>query len=52
MKKMKARRIAAITGVVLLVLLYVITLIAAIFDFDGSGTLFGSLTLPFKHHNT
>lgn len=36
----KKQRIAALTGVILLVLLYVVTLICAIFDFDGKGKLF------------
>ena len=36
----KKQRIAAIIGIVLLVLLYIVTLIAAIFNFDGSGRLF------------
>ena len=35
----KKQRIAAIIGVIALVLLYVFTLIAAIFNFDGTGTL-------------
>lgn len=39
-KKMTSKQIVAIIGVVLLVLLYVITLITAIFDRSGSGRLF------------
>lgn len=47
----KKQRIAAIAGVVLLVLLYVATLICAIFDFDGAskmfiGCLFASICVP------
>ena len=40
MKKWNAKRIAALTAVVLLVAMYVITLIAAIFDSSASGILF------------
>ena len=40
MKKMNAKRIAALTAVVLLVAMYVITLIVAIFDTSASGQLF------------
>lgn len=36
----KKQRIAALIGIIFLVLLYVATLICAIFDFDGSGKLF------------
>lgn len=36
----KKQRIAALVGVILLVLLYLATLISAIFNFDGSGRLF------------
>lgn len=39
-KKMTSKQIVAIIGIVLLVLMYVITLIAAIFDRSGSGSLF------------
>ena len=39
-KKKKSVRIAALFGVILLVALYLITLIFAIFDFDGKGQLF------------
>lgn len=35
----KKQRIAALCGIVLLIGLYVFTLIAAIFDFDGTGNL-------------
>ena len=35
-----ARRIAALTGVVLLVLLYIITLAAAVLDSSAAGSLF------------
>ena len=34
------RRIAALLGVILLAGMYVVSLIAALFDFPGSGTLF------------
>ena len=36
----KKQRILAIIGIALLVLLYIITLICAIFNFDGAGKLF------------
>lgn len=36
----KKQRFAALLGIILLVLLYIVTLICAIFDFDGSGKLF------------
>ena len=36
----KSQRIAALCGVILLAALYIITLIAAIFNFDGTGALF------------
>lgn len=36
----KKQRIAALIGIILLVLLYLATLICAIFNFDGSGRLF------------
>lgn len=36
----KKQRIAAICGIILLVSLYIFTLIAAIFNFDGTGNLF------------
>lgn len=36
----KHQRRAALTGVILLLLLYVATLLSAIFDLDGSGNLF------------
>ena len=36
----KSQRIAALCGVILLAALYIITLIAAIFNFDGAGALF------------
>lgn len=36
----KKQRTAALIGVIALVLLYIITLICAIFDFDGTGKLF------------
>ena len=39
-KKKKSVRIAALFGVILLVALYLLTLIFAIFDFDGKGQLF------------
>jgi amino acid permease len=38
----KKQRIAALIGIILLVLLYLATLISAIFNFDGSGRLFQS----------
>lgn len=40
MKKWNAKRIAAMVGVVLLVLLYVVTFLVAIFDRESSGQLF------------
>lgn len=40
MKKWNAKRIAALTAVVLLVAMYLVTLILAIFDTSASGTLF------------
>lgn len=36
----KKQRLAALLGIILLVLLYIVTLVCAIFDFDGSGKLF------------
>lgn len=36
----KKQRIAAWIGIILLVLLYLATLLCAIFDFDGAGRLF------------
>lgn len=36
----KKQRIAALIGVILLVLLYLATLVCAIFNFDGTGRLF------------
>ena len=36
----KKQRIAAIFGIALLLLLYLVTLICAIFNFDGTGRLF------------
>ena len=36
----KKQRIAAIVGIVLLLLLYIVTLLAAIFNFDGKGKMF------------
>ena len=36
----KSQRIAALCGVILLAALYIVTLIAAIFNFDGTGALF------------
>lgn len=36
----KKQRIAAIIGIVLLLLLYIVTLVAAIFNFDGKGKMF------------
>jgi len=36
----KKQRIAAIVGIVLLLLLYIVTLVAAIFNFDGKGKMF------------
>lgn len=47
-KKMSSRQIAAITGIVLLVLLYAVTLILAIFDSSASGRFFAvSLACTF-----
>lgn len=41
MKKLsKTKRIAALFGVFLLLMLYIITLISAFMDFEGSGRLF------------
>jgi len=50
--KMDSRRVLALAGVILLVLMYVITLIAAITDSSASGhlfamSLFASFALPF-----
>lgn len=39
-KKMTSKQVLAIIGVILLVLLYIITLLAAIFDSSASGNLF------------
>ena len=39
-KKVTSKQIAAIAGIVLLVLLYVVTLFAAIFDSSATGSLF------------
>lgn len=39
-KKMTSKQIVAIIGIVLLVLMYVVTLLAAIFDNSASGRLF------------
>lgn len=36
----KKQRIAALIGILLLVLLYIVTLVCAIFNFDGTGRLF------------
>ena len=36
----KKQRIAALIGIALLLLLYIATLVCAIFDFDGNGKLF------------
>ena len=49
--KMKSRRVLALAGVIILVLMYVITLIAAITDSSASGrlfamSLFASFALP------
>lgn len=38
----KKQRFAALLGVIMLVLLYLITLVCAIFNFDGAGILFQS----------
>ena len=50
--KMDSRRILALGGVIVLVLMYIITLIAAITDSSASGhlfamSLFASFALPF-----
>lgn len=50
-QKMTGKRIAAITGIILLVLLYLMTLITAIFDNSAAQTmfrlsLFGTLAVP------
>ena len=50
MKKNK-KQIAAIIGIVLLVLLYVLTLVFAVFDFEGSDIMFracllGTIVIP------
>ena len=50
--KMDSRRILALLGVIVLVLMYIITLIAAITDSSASGnlfamSLFASFALPF-----
>lgn len=39
-KKITSRQVVALAGIVLLVLLYVVTLLAAIFDSSASGQLF------------
>lgn len=49
--KRTAKQIAALLGIVLLVLLYVLLLVFAIFDFKGSDILFrtcliGTVTIP------
>lgn len=49
--KMKAKQIAALIGIVILVLLYVLLLVFAIFDFKGSDIMFracliGTITIP------
>ncbi len=49
--KMKAKQIAALIGAALLVLLYVLLLVFAIFDFEGRDILFracliGTVTIP------
>lgn len=49
--KKTAKQIAAFIGVILLVLLYVLLLIFAIFDFEGSDVMFraclyGTITIP------
>ena len=49
--KKTAKQIAALIGVVLLVLLYVLLLVFAIFDFEGSDTMFrvcliGTVAIP------
>ena len=43
--KMTSKQIFAIAGIVVLVLLYVITLLAAIFDSSASHALFATLSL-------
>lgn len=40
MKKGTPKRIAALVCVILLAALYILTLLTAIFDFDGAGSLF------------
>lgn len=47
----KKQRIAALCGIILLVALYIFTLIAAIFNFDGTGNLlkaclFATIAVP------
>ncbi|MGN0131654.1 MAG: hypothetical protein ACI4AA_04360 [Lachnospiraceae bacterium] len=47
----KKQRIAALCGIILLAALYLFTLIAAIFDFDGTGNLlsaclFATIAIP------
>lgn len=47
----KKQRIAALCGIILLVALYLFTLIAAIFNFDGTGNLlkaclFATIAIP------
>lgn len=47
----KKQRIAALIGIILLMALYVFTLIAAIFNFDGTGNLliaclFATIAIP------
>ncbi len=49
--KKTAKQIAALIGVALLVLLYVLLLVFAIFDFEGSDVMFkacliGTVTIP------
>lgn len=49
--KKTAKQIAALIGIALLVLLYVLLLVFAIFDFEGSDTLFracliGTVAIP------
>lgn len=47
-KKMTAKRVGALLGVVLLVSIYVIALLAAVFDFPGADKIFrGCLILTF-----
>ena len=50
--KMNSRQVVALAGVILLVLMYIVTLIAAITDSSASGnlfalSLFASFALPF-----